>query len=52
VLSLYAPERRLVGRARARLVVARGLPRLARLLKSIEHARTPVEVRSAEHGRA
>jgi hypothetical protein len=45
VLTLFTPERRLVGRARARLVIMRGMPRLARLLKSIEHAKSPVDVR-------
>ena len=45
VLSVFVSENRLVGRARARLALIRGLPRMVRLLKTLEMPNTPVEIR-------
>ena len=47
VLNVYPNEARLVGRARARLALIRGLPRLARILRAIEADDAPDDAREA-----
>lgn len=45
VLNVFPSEKKLVGRARARFALLRGLPRLARFLKTIEITTAPSELR-------
>eukprot|EP00614_Pseudopedinella_elastica_P024677 CAMPEP_0172644748 /NCGR_PEP_ID=MMETSP1068-20121228/239373_1 /TAXON_ID=35684 /ORGANISM="Pseudopedinella elastica, Strain CCMP716" /LENGTH=1322 /DNA_ID=CAMNT_0013458959 /DNA_START=70 /DNA_END=4040 /DNA_ORIENTATION=- len=45
VLAVHTSEARLVGRARARLALIRGLPRLVKIIKTVEDPRAPLELR-------
>mmetsp|Transcript_6484 Transcript_6484/g.7871 ORF Transcript_6484/g.7871 Transcript_6484/m.7871 type:complete len:918 (-) Transcript_6484:222-2975(-) len=45
VLNVFQSEKKLVGRARARFALLRGLPRLARFLKTVEINTAPSELR-------